>query len=112
MAITFTYPATVAKVVDGDTLDVLLDLGFGINYKIRVRLAGINAPEKSTPEGTAASVYLYDQLPAGLPVVVTTHKSKDMYGRYIADITKTVLDEQININKLMVSSGNAIEHKY
>jgi len=109
--VTFTYPAKVVRVIDGDTLEVAIDLGFKITHTIRVRLAGIDAPEAKTPEGDSATTYLFNTLPVGTTVVITTHKS-DIYGRYIADVIKPVLEEQININKLMVTSGNAVEKKY
>ncbi len=44
----FVYHAKVLRVVDGDTIDVLVDLGFSTHRKIRVRLYGINAPESRT----------------------------------------------------------------
>jgi len=44
----FCYSAKVKRVVDGDTVDLLVDLGFDIHHKIRVRLYGINTPESRT----------------------------------------------------------------
>ncbi|MET9732008.1 thermonuclease family protein [Streptomyces sp. NPDC006458] len=82
-----TYPATVEAVVDADTLDVDIDLGFGIHVRQRVRLLGLNTPEKNTPAGRAASTWVTDWLtqhPTGL-VVETQRKEK--YGRWLATIT-------------------------
>ena len=44
----FHYRSTVTRVVDGDTIDVDLDLGFDIKYHVRIRLVGINTPESRT----------------------------------------------------------------
>ena len=44
----YTYEAKVLKVVDGDTIDALIDLGFDMHKSIRVRLVGINSPESRT----------------------------------------------------------------
>ena len=46
--LTFEYNAKVLRVVDGDTVDALVDLGFSVHRKIRVRLYGINTPESRT----------------------------------------------------------------
>ena len=44
----FCYNAKVLRVVDGDTIDLMVDLGFSIHHKVRVRLYGINTPESRT----------------------------------------------------------------
>ena len=44
----YNYNAKCTRVVDGDTIDATIDLGFGVNIKKRIRLAGINAPESRT----------------------------------------------------------------
>lgn len=46
----FWYGAKVLNVVDGDTLDLMIDLGFNIHHKIRVRLFGVNTPESRTKD--------------------------------------------------------------
>ena len=50
MAEQFWYSARVLKVIDGDTLDVMIDLGFNIHHKARVRLYGVNTPESRTKD--------------------------------------------------------------
>ena len=62
----FHYKATLGRVVDGDTIDVTLNLGFDIYYKARIRFMGINAPESRTKDavekeaGLAAKRYVED----------------------------------------------------
>lgn len=46
----FWYGATVLGVIDGDTIDLMIDLGFNIHHKIRVRLYGVNTPESRTKD--------------------------------------------------------------
>ena len=56
----YEYNCQVTRVVDGDTIDVILDLGFKILYKSRVRLFGIDTPESRTRnKDEKARVYLY-----------------------------------------------------
>lgn len=81
----FNYSAVVTKVIDGDTVDLTVDLGFHITLDIRTRLMGINAPEVSTPEGRTARDALRAQLPIGTAVTVETQKDPgDKYGRWLA----------------------------
>ena len=80
----FTYTAHITKVVDGDTVDVEIDLGFDIWHKTRLRLAGIDTPEKSTEIGKKVSAYVKEAL-EGQTVTITTTKP-DKYGRYLAEI--------------------------
>jgi hypothetical protein len=59
---TYVYAATCVKVIDGDTYDLLVDLGFRAFEKVRVRLRGYNAPEMSTQEGRLARLAALDIL--------------------------------------------------
>ncbi len=82
---TWTVPAEVLRVVDGDTLEVMLDLGWGIHHKTKVRLAGINCPEMSTPEGVAARDFVRDLLWGPMKIEVASH-SLDKYGRTLGTV--------------------------
>jgi micrococcal nuclease len=104
----FTYNASVVKVIDGDTVDLTVDLGFHVNIAIRTRLYGINAPEVSTPEGRGAREYLKTVLAPGAPIVVKTFKDPtDKYGRWLA-VLQTMINGVSTVNDLMVSSGHAV----
>ena len=86
----YTYPCILDRVVDGDTMDVVVDLGFNISHKIRVRLAHFNAPE---PRGDTREEGLkYCKWAAWWfekhireDMYITTKKS-GKYGRWIGDI--------------------------
>lgn len=82
---TYIRNATMVRVVDGDTVDLNVDLGCDISVKMRCRLDGINAPEMKTAEGKASKAYLEQLFPAGTELVVQTVKDrKEKYGRYLA----------------------------
>ena len=99
----YTYNAKVVKVIDGDTVDVMMDLGFEVFKKVRCRLAGINAPEVSTDEGKVARSFLTGALPVDTPVIVYS-KDYDKYGRSIA----VIFQDNVNISKMMLDSGHAV----
>lgn len=96
----YYYYGTVTNVVDGDTLDVVLDLGLHVSIKLRLRLYGIDAPEMKTEQGKAAKEAVLRWLNAnavpperdpGGPwtweVSVKTIKDKqEKYGRFLAEI--------------------------
>ena len=110
----YEYSCEVKRVVDGDTVDVVLDLGFDILYKCRVRLYGIDTPESRTrnkdekARGKMATAFLKDAIEKGKKVVIQTKlkDSKGKYGRVLGDV---VVDE-VNINKLMVKCHLAVAY--
>ena len=86
----YEYSATIRRVVDGDTVDVTLDLGFDILYNSRIRLHGIDTPESRTRDleekkyGLAAKAFVEDYLPVGSIRTLTTVKDKaGKYGRIL-----------------------------
>lgn len=84
-AVEWTVPATVLRVVDGDTVHLELDLGWHVTYTASCRIAGINAPELSTPEGQRAKAFAIGALPEGAQVVFRS-KRLDKYGRPLGEI--------------------------
>lgn len=92
----YVYRAKIATVVDGDTVDCDLDLGFHLNYHVRLRLARINAPEMPSDSGQAAKAYLAQFL-EGKDVTLSTKKT-DPYGRYIAEVVLLVEGQPVNVS--------------
>ena len=103
------YVRKVEAVVDGDTIDVLIDLGFDILFASRVRLAGIDTPESRTKDlkekalGLESKEYLKKYLKDAKSVVIKTEKmdSSEKYGRilgwiYIDEDTESLNDKMIN----------------
>ena len=116
----FWYGATVIGVVDGDTVDLMVDLGFSVHHKIRVRLYGINTPESRTKDlkekelGLKAKKFVEDWITNHKWVFVNTIPDKnDKYGRVLARIySSDKIDDPrtacLNID--MIQSGNAREY--
>ena len=100
------YHAVVDRVVDGDTVDVVLDLGFDLSLRGRFRLAGIDTPEMNTPAGKAARARTVELLPVGGHVFVETFKAdaKDKYGRYLG---RFVQADGTDICEILVREGHA-----
>jgi len=81
----FTYPARVESVIDGDTIWAVIDCGFDTFVREKLRFRGIDAPERSTPEGQKVRQYVCRALKACPQIVIQTHKI-DKYARYLSDI--------------------------
>ena len=109
----YEYEATVRRWVDGDTVDVDIDLGFGLIYSNqRIRLYGIDAPERRTRDlvekerGLAATAYVNEQAPVGSKVVIKTYKD-DKYGRILGEI----FVGDTNLNTLLTVEGHAVRYE-
>ena len=101
----YEYAATVRRVVDGDTLDVEIDLGLEIRLRTRLRLAGVNTPELDTIEGQQVKEKLESIFSANPSVVVRTIKDrKEKYGRYLATV---LCSDGTFLNEWLVQSGFA-----
>jgi micrococcal nuclease len=103
----------VTKVVDGDTIDVIIDLGFSIMFASRVRLAGIDTPESRTTDkkekalGLESKKYLADRLKDAKNIIIKTEKmdSSEKYGRILGWLY--VAGEGNSINHEMIEKGYA-----
>jgi endonuclease YncB( thermonuclease family) len=83
----FTYTARVERVVDGDTLCVGIDVGFGMKLHEKLRLRGINTPELKTAAGKRAKRYVEKLLPVGTRIVIKSRKTiTDQHGRFVMDV--------------------------
>jgi len=116
---------SVDRIVDGDTIDVTIDLGFDILHKTRVRLYGINTPEKRTRDleekkrGYAASERLTELI---LSCFIEDHylvlqtKEKGKYGRYLGILIRRVDDAkegenpELDLNQQLVLEGHAVDY--
>jgi micrococcal nuclease len=107
------YVRKVENVVDGDTIDVLIDLGFDILFQSRVRLAGIDTPESRTRDlaekalGLESKEYLKKQLKDAKSVVIKTEKmnSTEKFGRILGWIY--VNGDTVSLNDIMINDGYA-----
>jgi micrococcal nuclease len=103
----------VLKVVDGDTIDVDIDLGFSVSFTQRVRLAGIDTPESRTKDlkekalGLEVKEHLNKQLKDALTVTIKTEKpdSSEKYGRILGWLY--INDDEKSLNEQMIEQGYA-----
>ena len=104
----YEYGCQVTRVVDGDTIDVILDLGFSILHKCRVRLYGIDTPESRTRDLDEKAKFLEDAINGGEKVVLRSKlkDSKGKYGRVLGEI----LVDDININVSMIENYLAVKY--
>lgn len=100
----YEYTGYVRNVVDGDTIDCDVNLGFNISVRERFRLAKIDAPELYTKEGEVVKAKVIDML-EGKTVTLQVGK-KDVYGRWLA----TVIKDGIDINNLMLKEKLAVPY--
>jgi micrococcal nuclease len=103
----------VTKIVDGDTIDVDIDLGFDISFSSRVRLAGIDTPESRTRDkaekvlGLEAKEKLKHSIEKAKSIVIKTEKmnSSEKYGRILGWL---YLDgAELSVNEALVAGGYA-----
>jgi micrococcal nuclease len=103
----------VYKVVDGDTIDVDIDLGFNVSYFQRVRLAGIDTPESRTKDlyekelGLQSKEWLKKKLEGAENIIIKTQKpdSTEKYGRILGDLHIKGFEK--SLNQMMIDEGYA-----
>jgi len=116
----FEYQCKIVKVIDGDTVDVDIDLGFGVWLKKqRIRLYGIDTPESRTRDleekkyGLVAKALVLANLPLGSTRTLTTVKDKTgKYGRILGKFKAydSYTDAWVNLNQLMIIKHHAVEY--
>ena len=108
----YTYEAKVVRVVDGDTIDALIDLGFNVHKKIRIRMVGINTPESRTRDleekkrGLAAKARLKEILKENKNKFTLESHGVGKYGRCLAIIK---IDDR-SVNQQLIEEGHAVEY--
>ena len=112
----FEYFCKVTRVVDGDTIDVEVDLGFDIIHRARVRMMGIDTPESRTRNkaekvlGLASKARLKELLANRRVKLETIKEGKGKFGRILATVwtsDKKGVEEYLNINEKLIEEGHA-----
>jgi micrococcal nuclease len=106
----------VIKVVDGDTIDADIDLGFDISLTKRVRLSGVDTPESRTTDlkekklGIESKEWLKHKLEFAKDVLIKTElpDSTEKYGRILGNLY--VNNEALSLNQQMIDEGYAWEY--
>ena len=120
----YEYKAVVDRVVDGDTIDVTIDLGFSVWKKMRVRMEGINTPESRTRDleekkrGLAAKDRLKSILEFNNNKCILKVSGVGKYGRALATVLVESLSPLngedgvtlIDVNKQLIEEGHAVEY--
>lgn len=112
------YRCVITKVVDGDTVDIDIDLGFGVWLrKQRVRMYGIDTPESRTRDleekkyGLAAKDFLTDMLNDEAGITLKTHKdAKGKFGRILGEFWRTTSFADKSINDYMIEKHHAVAY--
>lgn len=124
----WVYRATVQRVVDGDTVDVSVDLGFFVSVLVRVRLAEIDTPELNASDAAvrerarAARDHLVHLLAPGERVMIHTERDRrEKFGRWLATISPDVVNSSSylraevgdarTVNAAMVRDGFAVPYE-
>jgi len=100
----FEYRAEVFNVVDGDTVDAVIDLGLRVTIEMRIRLFGVDTPERGRTGFHQATAFLIGLVIAH-PVTVRTVKPFDKYGRWLAslstdtcpDVAQAIIDAGLGV---------------
>ena len=114
----YEYQCTIVRVVDGDTTDVDIDLGFGVwMKKQRVRFYGVDTPESRTSDkeekvyGLAAKHFVENLLPKGSTQVLRTRKDGvGKYGRILGELWRTTNYADKSINQYLIDKHHAVAY--
>tara|TARA_R110002020_G_scaffold475898_1_gene713936 strand:+ start:2565 stop:2987 length:423 start_codon:yes stop_codon:yes gene_type:complete len=112
----YQYKATIIKIVDGDTVDVDIDLGFEVWLKNqRIRLYGIDTPESRTSDktekvfGKLAAAKVLEFCPIGSNIVLQT-KTDDSRGKYGRILGELITEDGTNVNTFLVDNAYAVAY--
>tara|TARA_Y100000310_G_scaffold256144_1_gene263863 strand:+ start:5389 stop:5727 length:339 start_codon:yes stop_codon:yes gene_type:complete len=107
----YEYKAKLLRIIDGDTIDCVIDLGFNVRLKERIRLKGIDTPETRTRDleekerGLAAKKRVQEAFQYSDEFTVITEIHKGKYGRILGTIM--LPDRKISLNEMLLNEGHA-----
>ena len=110
----YTYKIKLDRVIDGDTIDAYIDLGFDVSVKKRIRFMGINTPESRTRDleekkyGLKSKKFLQEQIKKAKSITIKTYKGDETgkFGRILGD----VWCDGKSVNQLMCKVGHAVAY--
>jgi micrococcal nuclease len=120
----FEYQAKLKRVVDGDTIDAYIDLGFNVHVDKRIRFMGIDTPESRTRDliekryGLGAKYRLMEMLESNDNIFIVKSHGTGKYGRVLGELFITQGDgpsnetefTRINVNQTLVKEGHAVAY--
>ena len=110
----YEYACQVTRVIDGDSLHGILDLGFNVSYKSSIRLYGIDTPESRTRDrdekirGLLAKDFLKDTIENGKKIVIKT-ELKDSRGKF-GRVLGTIWVDGVNVNNALIANHLAVAY--
>ena len=107
-SVEYRYKAAVDRWVDGDTVDLYVDLGFYHYIKTRFRLYGIDTPERGHELWDDATAFARTTAPEGTDVTIEVYKDPDKYGRWLVNIF--VAEQEESVNHALVAAGLAVPY--
>ena len=113
----YTYKIKLDRVIDGDTIDAYIDLGFDVSIKKRIRFMGINTPESRTRDleekkrGIAAKARVTDLLRSNEGRFILKSHGVGKYGRVLGEILVDVGEEcPLNVKDVLIDEGHGVEY--
>lgn len=111
----YTYKAIVTKIIDGDTIDVVIDLGFHLKFTNRLRLSRINTYELTSSNPNEKQLALAgksftESKVLNKDVIIVTHKA-DAFGRYLAEVFFVENQIEYNLSDLLLQNNLAVIFK-
>ena len=113
----FEYQCKLIKVIDGDTIDIDIDLGFGVWLKNqRIRMYGIDTPESRTRDleekkyGLAAKAFLTEMLDDSHLILKTHKDERGKFGRILGEVWRTTNFADQSINDYMIKKHHAVAY--
>ena len=113
----FEYQCKLIKVIDGDTIDIDIDLGFGVWLKNqRIRMYGIDTPESRTRDleekkyGLAAKAFLTEMLDDSHLILKTHKDERGKFGRILGEVWRTTNFADQSINDYMIEKHHAVAY--
>jgi micrococcal nuclease len=111
----YEYKCKILRIVDGDTVDVDVDLGWGVwMHRQRIRIMGIDTPESRTKDlvekqfGLAAKQFVKDLMPIGSEQIIKTFKDETgKFGRMLGDFK---FDNDVLLSQLMIENHHAVAY--
>jgi micrococcal nuclease len=107
--------AQVVRIVDGDTFDLLIDLGFDVHTRSRVRLLGADTWEvrgEEREDGLKAKRRVLELIPPLTDVRIRSHKggSRGKYGRWLAEVLYQEGEEWLSLGDILIKEGHATRY--
>ena len=108
----YEYDAQIIRWVDGDTVDLRVDLGFGTSWASRFRLYGVDTPERGKPGYAEATAFCMGAAPVGADVRIKSYRpemmKQDKYGRWLAVIVPAFAASSVNDG--LINAGLAVPY--